>query len=189
MHSSDDVGHGDGGSAATENRSTSLEKVKQLLKAKDDTSRFVGLALLKSVLDNSPELQSDEGTITSLWNSISPKFLNRLLRTGSQEAGSDDKNSKDMLDLAVAVLHTFAILLPSEAKQDSRLLNRIPKLTTAVLYRCVHPFIPLYRKNKLTRPLAPRRHPTSSLKHYSLLLAFPREQRYSLDLRLTIGYP
>ncbi|RYP41470.1 hypothetical protein DL767_000975 [Monosporascus sp. MG133] len=99
---------GAGGSAATENgdTDTSVEKIQQYLKAKDDTSRFVGLALLKSVLDNSPTLQSDGETITSLWNSISPKFLDRLLRTGSR-AGPDQKDSKDMLDLAVAVLHTF----------------------------------------------------------------------------------
>ncbi|RYP87133.1 hypothetical protein DL769_000592 [Monosporascus sp. CRB-8-3] len=99
---------GPSGSAATENgdRDASVEKVQQYLKAKDDTSRFVGLALLKSVLDNSPTLQSDGETITSLWNSISPKFLDRLLRTGSR-AGPDQKDSKDMLDLAVAVLHTF----------------------------------------------------------------------------------
>ncbi|RYO81249.1 hypothetical protein DL766_000265 [Monosporascus sp. MC13-8B] len=122
-------------SAAAENgdTDTSIEKVQQYLKAKDDTSRFVGLALLKSVLDNSPALQSDEETITSLWNSISPKFLDRLLRTGSR-AGPDQKNSKDMLDLPVAVLHTFTVLLPDEAKQGARLLNRIPRLTSAVLY-------------------------------------------------------
>ena len=124
----------DGQSAGTENQATSLDKVRQFLGAKDDTSRFVGLALLKSVLYNSLELQSDEDTITSLWNCISPKFLDRLLRTGSNP-GKDQKHSKDMLDLAVAVIHTFAILLPSDAKQDPRFLNRIPKLTTAVLYR------------------------------------------------------
>ncbi|RYP92136.1 hypothetical protein DL770_001717 [Monosporascus sp. CRB-9-2] len=127
---------GAGGWAATEDggdTDASVEKVQQYLKAKDDTSRFVGLALLKSVLDNSPTLQSDEETITSLWNSISPKFLDRLLRTGSR-AGPDQKDSKDMLDLAVAVLHTFTVLLPDEAKQGARLLNRIPRLTSAVLY-------------------------------------------------------
>lgn len=110
----------------------SIEKIQELLKTKDDTSRFVGLALLKSVLDNSPELQSDKGVIISLWDSISPKFLDRLLRTGSQP-GSEQKQSKDMLDLAVAVIHTFAVLLPDEAKEDTKLLARIPRLTKAVL--------------------------------------------------------
>ncbi|KAI1393829.1 DUF1941-domain-containing protein [Hypoxylon trugodes] len=119
------------GSEAT--TAPSVEKIQQLLKTKDDTSRFVGLALLKSVLDNSPELQKEKGVIVSLWNSISPKFLDRLLRTGSQ-SGSDQKNSRDMLDLAVAVVHTFAVLLPDDAKQDTKLLGRIPRLAKAVLH-------------------------------------------------------
>ncbi|KAI0382874.1 DUF1941-domain-containing protein [Hypomontagnella monticulosa] len=111
----------------------SIDKIKGLLKAKDDTSRFVGLALLKSVLDNSPELQSDTGVIISLWDSISPKFLGRLLRTGSQSA-SEQKHSRDMLDLAVAVIHTFAVLLPDEAKEDTKLVAQIPRLAQAVLH-------------------------------------------------------
>ncbi|KAI1417664.1 DUF1941-domain-containing protein [Hypoxylon sp. FL1857] len=122
---------GDGASNIT--TAPSIEKIQQLLKTKDDTSRFVGLALLKSVLDNSPELQSDKGVIVSLWESISPKFLDRLLRTGSQ-SGPEQKNSKDMLDLAVAVIHTFAILLPDEARRDEKLLGRIPRLTSAILH-------------------------------------------------------
>ncbi|KAI8958796.1 DUF1941-domain-containing protein [Daldinia sp. FL1419] len=112
---------------------SSIEKIQQLLKAKDDTSRFVGLALLKSVLDNSPELQSEKEVIISLWDSISPKFIDRLLRTGSHSS-SEQKNSKDMLDLAIAVVHTFAVLLPDDAKQDAKLLGRIPRLAKAVLY-------------------------------------------------------
>ncbi|OTA66493.1 DUF1941-domain-containing protein [Hypoxylon sp. EC38] len=111
----------------------SIEKIQQLLETKDDTSRFVGLALLKSVLDNSPELQNEKGVIISLWDSISPKFLDRLLRTGSQP-GSEQNNSKDMLDLAVAVIHTFTVLLPEEARHDEKLLGRIPRLASAVLH-------------------------------------------------------
>lgn len=62
----------------------SIAKIQGLLRSKDDTSRFVGLALLKSVLDNSPDLQKDDGVIQGLWDSISPKFLARLLKSGSQ---------------------------------------------------------------------------------------------------------
>lgn len=120
--------------ASGASQAPSIEKIQELLKVKDDTSKFVGLALLKSVLDNSPELQSEKGVIVSLWNSISPKFLDRLLRTGSQ-SGSEQKSSRDMLDLAVAVIHTFAVLLPEDAKQDARLLGRIPKLAKAILHR------------------------------------------------------
>ncbi|KXJ94259.1 Neurochondrin-domain-containing protein [Microdochium bolleyi] len=111
----------------------SIAKIRDLLQSKDDTSRFVGLALLKSVLDNSPDLQQDGEVIQSLWNSISPKFLARLLKTGSHP-GSDGSQARDMLDLAVAVLHTFAVLLPDAAKRDDKLLNKIPALVAAVLY-------------------------------------------------------
>ncbi|XXH05134.1 hypothetical protein Hte_011559 [Hypoxylon texense] len=123
----------DDGNTPGASQAPSIEKIQQLLKTKDDTSRFVGLALLKSVLDNSPELQDEKGVIVSLWNSISPKFLDRLLRTGAQ-SGPEQKNSKDMLDLAVAVIHTFAVLLPNEAKQDAKLIGRIPRLANAVLH-------------------------------------------------------
>ncbi|RGP80256.1 duf1941 family [Fusarium longipes] len=108
-----------------------INKIQSLLKAKDDTQRFVGLALLKSVLDGSEQLRQDEPTVQSLWSSLSPKFLDRLLRTGSNPL---TKNSKEMLDLAVSVLHIFAILLPDQAKSDVKFINRIPLLVSAVLY-------------------------------------------------------
>ena len=55
------------------------EKLLELLKTKDDTSRFVGLALLKTVLDNG-QLVQDTELIHEIWESISPKFIKRLLR-------------------------------------------------------------------------------------------------------------
>jgi hypothetical protein len=126
---------------------TSVDKIQTLLRAKDDTSRFVGLALLKSVLDNTPELRSNEEAIVSLWESIPPKFLERLIRTGSKQAppGSSqspespesprkDARSNDMLDLAVSVLHTFAALLPESARQSPKLLDRIPQLVACLLH-------------------------------------------------------
>ncbi|KAK4156031.1 e9b59b6a-f39c-4d2a-9b94-75afe2ab05bc [Chaetomidium leptoderma] len=119
-----------------EEQAASVQKIQTLLAAKDDTSRFVGLALLKSVLDNTPELRNDEEAIVSLWASIPPKFLERLIRTGSKQKGPDSshKNSNDMLDLAVSVLHTFAALLPETAKQDPKLLDRIPQLVACLLH-------------------------------------------------------
>jgi hypothetical protein len=111
--------------------SENIAKIQSLLRAKDDTKRFVGLALLKSVLDN-PSLQQDDQTIQSLWASLSPVFLDRLLRTGSK---ASTKNAKEMLDLAVSILHTFAVLLPDASKTDAKFLDRIPGLVNAVLYR------------------------------------------------------
>jgi hypothetical protein len=112
-----------------------IEKIQAFLGAKDDTSRLVGLAFLKSVLDNHPELRSNQEAIVSLWECIPPKFLERLIRTGLKQksAGSSRKDANDMLDLAVSVLHTFASLLPENARQSSRLLDRIPQLVACLL--------------------------------------------------------
>ncbi len=126
-------------SAPQTSEQPSVPKIQALLGAKDDTSRFVGLALLKSVLDNTPEVRDNEEAIVALWESIPPKFLDRLIRTGSRRTPSaapdtsPRKDSNDMLDLAVSVLHTFAALLPEKARQNSRLLDRIPQLVACLL--------------------------------------------------------
>lgn len=114
----------------------SVERIQQLLKAKDDTSRFVGLALLKSTLDASEELRNDQTVVVALWSSISPKFLDRLLRTGSKP-GARQGDAKEMLDLAANVIYTFAVLLPQDAKDDVKLAGRVPLLIHAILQRCV----------------------------------------------------
>ncbi|KAH9433715.1 hypothetical protein MCOR02_005760 [Pyricularia oryzae] len=125
-------GSGSGSEAQTmAPEQASLQKIKDLLKTKDDTSRFVGLALLKSVLDNTPELQQDGIVIRQLWGFIPGKFLDRLLRSGSSPSPSP--NSKNMLDLAVAVIHAFTLLLPEESKSDEKLVARIPMLCNAIL--------------------------------------------------------
>ena len=115
---------------------TNLDKIKLLLKARDDTQRFVGLALLKTVLDNSPDLRQDEEVIRSLWASISSKFLDRLLKTGSTPS---NKNAKDMLDLSVSVLHTFAVLLPQPSREEPKFTGRIPLLVASALHRYATP--------------------------------------------------
>lgn len=118
----------------SQNDTVTIQKIQQLLKTKNDTSRFVGLALLKSVLDNSQQLREDEPTITGLWQSASPKFLDRMLRSGSSPS---NKDAKDMIDIAVAVLHTFSTLLPEHVKRDRSLVGRIPALVAVILYRFV----------------------------------------------------
>lgn len=118
-------------SEADQDKAT-IARVHGFLKAKDDTQNFVGLALLKSLLDNSPLLREDVEVLRDLWASLSSKFMDRLLRTGSKPSKD---NSKEMLDLAVSVLHTFAILLPEQARGQSKFTKRIPALVGAVLYR------------------------------------------------------
>lgn len=115
-----------------------LQNAQNLLKAKDDTSRFVGLALLKSVLDNSSELRNNQEAVRGLWKSVPSKFLDRLIKTGSRQQSQSDqddnnKNARDMLDLAVAIIHTFAALVPEENKRDPRFTERIPNLVACLL--------------------------------------------------------
>ena len=118
----------------------SLTQIQTLLKTKDDTSRFTGLALLKSVLDNSQAIRQDEDTVIQLWASISPRFLDRLIRTGAKGRGPG-KDSREMLSLAVSVIHTFASLLPEGTKREEGLVGRVGPLVNAILQRCVpcHP--------------------------------------------------
>lgn len=118
--------------------STTLEKMKDLLHARDDTSRFVGLALLKSVLDNG-QLAQDPENLMVLWEAISPKFLDRLLRAPQSEK-INKAESKDMVDLAVAVLHTFTILLPEDSRKQKRLTGRIEPLVKAIVQGYVSHF-------------------------------------------------
>jgi hypothetical protein len=113
-------------------------KMKELLEAKDDTSRFVGLALLKSVLDNG-QIAQDPGSLRILWESLSPKFLDRLLRAQPSDKVTKSE-AQNMVDLAAAVLHTFAVLLPEDCRKESKLVGRTPPLVKALVERSVsHP--------------------------------------------------
>lgn len=121
------------GSSAN-SQTPSVAKIQQLLESKNDTTRFLGLALLKSTLDTSTELLNDEDVVASLWGSISPKFLDRLLRTGSKP-GAKQKNAKEMLDIAAAVIFAFTVLLPVAARSEPKLVGRIPLLIEAIAER------------------------------------------------------
>lgn len=120
----------------------SIARIQTLLQSQDDTQRFVGLALLKSVLDNSPEIRQNHEALQALWDSIPAKFLDRLLRTGSNPSRPE---SREMLDLAVSVLHTFVALLPAEAISQPKFTERIPRLVNAALYGFVDSRLHLLR--------------------------------------------
>jgi hypothetical protein len=113
--------------------SATFQKIQDLLKARDDTSRFVGLAVLKTVLDNG-QLLKDSERLRVLWESLSPKFLDRLLRAQQNEKVSEAV-AGGMIDLAVAILHTFTILLPEDSRKEKRLTGRTAPLVKALLKR------------------------------------------------------
>jgi hypothetical protein len=132
---------GDGQSSSTkrpsvtiQDPSAGLDQIRGFLEAKNDTSRFVGLALLKSVLDTQAQLREDAAQVSSLWESISPKFLDRLLRATKNDHVTADE-ARNMIDIAVRVLHTFAILLPEESREDKRFIGRIDSLVNCLVQR------------------------------------------------------
>lgn len=115
------------------NIDASYRKIQDLLRTKDDTSRFVGLAILKTVLDNG-QLAQDPGSVRILWEALSTKFLDRLLRA-HQSAKLGKSEARDMVDIAVAVLHTFSILLPEDSRKQARLVGRTSALVGALVER------------------------------------------------------
>ncbi len=109
-----------------------LEAALGLLKKHDDTSRFVGLALLKPVLeqeliqsDNMDKRTSAE-TIQRAWDAIPAKFLDRLLKARSKE-GRSRGEAENMVGVAVAVLQAFMGLLESP-HTDEKFIGRVPVL-------------------------------------------------------------
>ena len=113
-----------------------LEKALDFLKAKDDTSRFVGLALLKPVLEQELTQQDDtrEGGIPTVieqcWGAIPVKFLDRLLKA-KPDGRKTKEESENMVGLAVAVLHAFMTILEAPEKDD-RFVGRVPLLMSAL---------------------------------------------------------
>lgn len=113
-----------------------LEKALNFLQAKDDTSRFVGLALLKPVLEQEFSQQSgteEEGipvVIEQCWRAIPIQFLDRLLKA-KPEGKRTKEESVSMVGLAVAVLHAFMTILAAPEKDD-RFVGRVPLLMSAL---------------------------------------------------------
>jgi hypothetical protein len=88
-----------------------LEQTLRLLKARDDTSKFVGLSLLQSLLDANEDLRTNTIVISECWDSIPNKFLTRLMTSRpTKKANADD--TKVLVQLSVSVVHLFANLLP-----------------------------------------------------------------------------
>lgn len=113
-----------------------IEKALEYLKEKDDTSRFVGLALMKPLLEEelsqqgSTEGKGTRALIERCWRAIPVKFLDRLLK-----AKPDSKRTKEeadsMVGLAVAVLHAF-LMIADAPEKDDRFVGRLPLLMSAL---------------------------------------------------------
>ena len=116
---------------ATDNSVKSLNSVLALFKAGDDTSNFVAISLLRSLLDEREELREDKAIITKCWNSIPSKFLGRLLKAKPTEKRTKDE-AQSMVSLAVAIVHAFGNLLPREVIEDPKFSSHADQLVAVV---------------------------------------------------------
>ena len=112
----------------------SIQKTLALLKARDDTSRFAGLTVLKAILDINEDLQKDSNALAQFWVAISAKFLDRLLGAGANEKKSKHE-AESMAELAVGVLHAFVRLITSIVQEHEKLLGRAEGLMAALAWR------------------------------------------------------
>lgn len=122
------------------------QKILDLLREKSDTSRFVALSLLKSVLEtqasktSKSEDQRSEGLV-EIWRAISPTFLDRLLKARTSQT-IQRSEANDMVDIAVAVIHAFVLQIPDSIRNDEKLCGRAKVLIDALVDRCV--FCPIH---------------------------------------------
>ena len=114
-----------------------LQGALDLLGKEDDTIRFVGLGLLKSILedelsvDNDTDDEKKAAMIEKCWDAMPISFIDRLLK--SRKTSKRDRSEiNNMIALGVSVLHVFMTLLKSPGT-DEKFLGRIPLLRTIAL--------------------------------------------------------
>ncbi|KAL7274099.1 hypothetical protein RUND412_003020 [Rhizina undulata] len=95
--------------------SQTIEQCITFLHQKDDTSRFVGLAMLSSLLTHVQDLS----VLSKCWAALDSKFLDRLLKAGERKKQNGPEETKDMVDLAANVINAFSTLLPNAAENES----------------------------------------------------------------------
>ncbi|EFX03289.1 hypothetical protein CMQ_3218 [Grosmannia clavigera kw1407] len=119
---------------AQERDDAAVARIEQLMRTRDDTTRFVGLALLKAVLDEGGEASETEEIgpekLQRLWEALPARFLDRLLR--ATQASPSRPDAAHMRDLAVAVLHAFAVRLSDDAVDEAKMVDRIPMVVSAM---------------------------------------------------------
>ncbi|KAH8153040.1 uncharacterized protein LAJ45_02627 [Morchella importuna] len=103
-----------------------VQQCLTLLSRRDDTSRFVGLALLSSLLSHI----TDRTLLLQCWAALPPTFLDRLLRAG-KSAKKTPEEARDMVELAVGVIGAFATVMNTN-EYDDALLGRALGLIKAL---------------------------------------------------------
>ena len=127
-------------SKISEEHEQALDKILQLLQSRDDTTKFMGLALLRGALkmiDNEDKQASFAAIAPGCWDAIPSTFLDRLFNqfTKMTEGNTD---AKAMFELAVGITHAFVCMLSvSKRRRFITLLpvNMSKELTASWLKR------------------------------------------------------
>ena len=82
-----------------------LEQALKWLREDNDTSRFAGLALLKSLLDKHTEFHHAK-ILEKIEEKFPLDFIDRLLKSSVSDLQTDDE-AKKRIDIAVSVLHSL----------------------------------------------------------------------------------
>ncbi|MCJ1276451.1 hypothetical protein MMC21_004256 [Puttea exsequens] len=130
------AGEGHHHAASQQQRPKDLEAALALLKKADDTSRFLGLAILKPILEqelsqsngNSP--QDESILVYHCWAAIPANFLTRLLKAKPNDKRSKEE-ARNMVAVAVAILHSFWRLL-EYPQEDAKFLKQVSMLSPAL---------------------------------------------------------
>ncbi|OCL10755.1 DUF1941-domain-containing protein [Glonium stellatum] len=118
---------------STRDPQAALTQTLSLLRSKNDTSRFVGLSLLRTLLDTHASLRDDPDIIMRCWSAISPRFLRKLLQARPTEKRSEAE-ANSMITLAVAVIHAFTVLLGKEALEERQVMALCEGLVESISF-------------------------------------------------------
>ncbi|MCJ1310584.1 hypothetical protein MMC25_004249 [Agyrium rufum] len=95
------------------NNEEALEQVLTLLRAKDDTKRFAGLAFLSTLINNldTPDKVAEFRAVSQqCWEAIPASFLDRLFNA-QPKASAGDPDARSYYGIAVGVFHFFLLML------------------------------------------------------------------------------
>ncbi|BFZ62889.1 hypothetical protein YB2330_003999 [Saitoella coloradoensis] len=97
-----------------------LQQCLTLLKASDDTSKFVALTIIPAILSRDPSLAP------VCWAALTHSFIDRLLRTKSRTTADEQNAVNDLHELAVMILHSFATY--QGLAEDGHMLAHLPTI-------------------------------------------------------------
>ena len=127
----------DEASGLSKKHAIALEQIFSLLQSPDDTTKFIGLALLRGVLTkiDSKEMQESYRVIApKCWNAIPVNFLDRLFNQFTKMVQDDTSapDARPMFELAFNVTHAFVCLLSIPENRHALMPENMSKqLTTS----------------------------------------------------------